>query len=150
MDTSIMVAYAEVDEIINLMDKQYQEKIPLKLRLFIAERKLKNYKVIINQNLSLKEQKLSKKALAILAVLNYKYWCNSEEEKEKLIKKYERNEKKYQEELKERYNIDDLFKNRILEQDNEIIECKQLVQYKERETFFKNIINKIKKWFRLT
>jgi len=150
MDTSIMVAYAEVDEIINLMDKQYQEKIPLKLRLFIAERKLKNYKVIINQNLSLKEQKLSKKALAILAVLNYKYWCNSEEEKEKLIEKYERKENKYEEELKERYNIDDLFKNRILEQDNEIIECKQLVQYKERETFFKNIINKIKKWFRLT
>ena len=32
MDKSIMIAYAEVDQILNLMDEQFQRKIPDKLR----------------------------------------------------------------------------------------------------------------------
>ena len=76
-----MIAYTEVDEVINLMDEQLKDKIPNKLRKLINENKLSDYNVIINPNIPLKEQKISRKALAILAVINYNYWCNEENKK---------------------------------------------------------------------
>ena len=35
-----MIAYTEVDEVLNLMDKEFQRKIPEKLRKLISENKL--------------------------------------------------------------------------------------------------------------
>lgn len=45
----------------------------------------------------------------MIAVLDLNYWCKDEEEKLKLKKKFGENELKYQEELKEKYNVDNLF-----------------------------------------
>ena len=112
MDRSVMMAYTEVDRILNLMDEQYQKKIPEKLRKLISESKLNDYDVIINPKIPLKEQKISRKALSILAVLNYNYWCVGESKKQKLIEKYIKNEKIKQEKLRELYNPDNLFNNK--------------------------------------
>lgn len=148
MDKSIMIAYAEVDQILNLMDEQFQRKIPDKLRKLISENKLNDYNVIINPNIPLKEQKISKKALSILAVLNYNYWCVGENEKEKLIQKYKNNEIIKQEKLKAQYNHDNLFDNKN-SNNNINIENKQLKVYDKKEHFFIKLIRKIKRMLKI-
>ena len=58
-----------------------------------------------------------------------------------LIKIYSNNEQKYQEELKEKYNTDNIFKDR---ENNDIIpKEKSIIKYKE--SIFKKFINKIKR-----
>lgn len=148
MDRSIMIAYTEVDKILNLMDEEFQNKIPEKLRKLISESKLTDYDVTINPNIPLNEQKVSRKALSILAVLNYNYWCVGESKKTKLIEKYKKNEKIEQEKLRELYNPDNLFKKKKeLSKQNE--ENKQLIVYNKREKFIIKIFNKIKKLLKI-
>lgn len=148
MDRSVMMAYTEVDRILNLMDEQYQKKIPEKLRKLISESKLNDYDVIINPKIPLKEQKISRKALSILAVLNYNYWCVGESKKQKLIEKYIENEKIKQEKLRELYNPDNLFNNKN-EFSKQIIENKQLIVYNIKENVIIKIFNKIKKLLKI-
>lgn len=149
MDRSVMMAYTEVDKILNLMDEKFQKKIPKKLRKLISESKLTDYDVTINPNIPLNEQKISRKALSILAVLNYNYWCVGESKKTKLIEKYKRNEKIKQEKLRELYNPNNLFnKKNELSKQNE--ENKQLIIYNKKENFIIKIFNKIKKLLKLT
>ena len=65
------------------------------LSQIFKEKKAKNYLPNeIVKGKTLKEQKLSEEALAILAVLNYNYWCKDEERKKELIKIYAENDKK--------------------------------------------------------
>lgn len=148
MDRSVMMAYTEVDRILNLMDEQYQKKIPEKLRKLISESKLNDYDVIINPQIPLKEQKISRKALSILAVLNYNYWCVGESKKQKLIEKYIKNEKIKQEKLRELYNPDNLFNNKN-EFSKQNIENKQLIVYNKKENVIIKIFNKIKKLLKI-
>lgn len=148
MDRSVMMAYTEVDRILNLMDEQYQKKIPEKLRKLISESKLNDYDVIINPKIPLKEQKISRKALSILAVLNYNYWCVGESKKQKLIEKYIKNEKIKQEKLIELYNPDNLFNNKN-EFSKQNIENKQLIVYNKKENVIIKIFNKIKKLLKI-
>ena len=148
MDRSVMMAYTEVERILNLMDEQYQKKIPEKLRKLISESKLNDYDVIINPKIPLKEQKISRKALSILAVLNYNYWCVGESKKQKLIEKYIKNEKIKQEKLRELYNPDNLFNNKN-EFSKQIIENKQLIVYNKKENVIIKIFNKIKKLLKI-
>lgn len=74
------------------------------------------------------------------------YWC-PEEEKQDLQKKFYENEQKYQEELRQKYNPDNIFtkknKNIIEIEDNQT----QLIEYKE--TIFRRILNKIKALFNI-
>lgn len=149
MDKSIMIAYTEVDEVINLMDEQLKDKIPNKLRKLINENKLSDYNVIINPNIPLKEQKISRKALAILAVINYNYLCVGEEQKRDLIEKYKNNEIIRQERLKKQYNSDSLFNNKNLNNTMNN-ENTQLIVYNKKENSLTKIINKIKQYLRLT
>ena len=148
MERSVMMAYTEVDRILNLMDEQYQKKIPEKLRKLISESKLNDYDVIINPKIPLKEQKISRKALSILAVLNYNYWCVGESKKQKLIRKYIKSEKIKQEKLRELYNPDNLFNNKN-EFSKQNIENKQLIVYNKKENVIIKIFNKIKKLLKI-
>lgn len=149
MDRSIAIAFAEVDEILNFMDKQYQKKIPEKLRKLISNNKSTDYNVVIKPNIPLTEQKISRKALAILSVINYNYWCIEEENKERLIEKYKKNEIAKQEKLRELYNPDNLFeaKKQIYKKANE---DKQLIVYNKKENVIMKIVNKIKRLLKLT
>ena len=149
MDRSIAIAFAEVDEILNFMDKQYQKKIPEKLRKLISNNKSTDYNVVIKPNIPLTEQKISRKALSILSVINYNYWCIEEENKERLIEKYKKNETAKQEKLRELYNPDNLFeaKKQIYKNANE---NKQLIVYNKKENVIMKIVNKIKRLLKLT
>ena len=144
MEDEVLKAYAEVDEILRLIDKQYYEKVPLKIRNFFKEKKLKNYEPNINTNISLNEQNLQRKTFVFLAILYLNYWCNSEEEKQELLKGFSDNEKKKEQELREKYNPENLLKKeKIIKQQEEV----DIIEYK-RDNFIKRILSRILKIFK--
>ena len=143
-------SYTEELTILNYMETEYQEKIPKKLIDFFERNSAKDYKFDIDLAIPLKEQKLKAKTLSLLAMLNLNYWCKSDEEKQELIKHYSENEKRYQEELREKYNPDNIFKKRNQEnqiEENIIQNEVALVEYKE--SIFRRFINKIKSTFNI-
>ena len=146
MENSLLRAYAEVDKILSFMQISYIEKVPKKLRELFKNEKLKDYDPNIDKNIPLNEQNLERKTYAILAMLNLHYWCN-DEEKQELLKAYSNNDKKREEELREKYNPDNIFKNRIKEPEQATEEVKALVEYK-KENFIKKLINTIKRFFK--
>lgn len=134
-------AYYEVNEIINLLDKADREKIPEKLREYFKNEMDKDYVKKIDLNIPLKEQKLKRETIAIMAMLNLNYISTDKSEKEKLQKKYMENEQRYQKELSEKYNVNNLFN---VEKDEK---TKELVVQKKKG-FFKKVANFIKQIFR--
>ena len=148
MENNIYKAYAEVDMILSFMEVKYVEKIPKKMRELFENEKLQNYEPRINPQIPLEEQNLQKKTYAILAMLNLNYWCDDENEKQELIKLYAENDRKKEEELKEKYNPDNIFKKKEIENIPNIEEKNTaLVEYKE-SNFFKKIISKIMNLFK--
>ena len=148
MENNIYKAYAEVDKILSFMDTKYVEKIPKKMRDLFKNEKLQNYEIDINPKMPLDEQNLQKKTYAILAMLNLNYWCEDEEEKKELIKLYAENDRKREDELREKYNPDNIFKNKQKENISNNEETKTaLIEYKE-SNFFKKMISKIMSLFK--
>ncbi len=137
-----MIAYAEIDTLLDLLEDEYRERIPEKVRNFFKEEKIKDYEFEIDINKPLTEQVVRRETIALLAILNINYWCDTEEEKQQWLNELDKNEKEKQE-LLEKYNPDNLFKNRtkVVNEttiNEEKTENMQLVEYKN-----KNIIQKI-------
>ena len=129
-------AYSEIDTFIELLDEYSKNKIPQKLRKVFKMEKDKEYIKNINPNIPIKEQNLKKETLALIAMLNLQYWCEDENEKQRLKAIYAENEIKYQDELREKYNPDNLFKNKQKEIKEKIEEI-AMIEYKEDSLFTK-------------
>lgn len=141
------IAYTEVDTILSLMDEKYINKIPKNLRGIFKEEKSFDYKPNIDPKKSLNEQNLQRETLVILAILSLNYWCESEEEKQKLIKAYSENEKKNETEIKEKYNPDYIFKNNIMLNREKTENQKEIQMVEYKEGFLKKLWNKLEKFF---
>jgi len=139
---NIKCAYSEVYEIINLMSYDLRSKIPSKFINLIMTQKDENYTPKIARNISLEEQNLREETISILAYLKLNCFCDNEEKKQ-FVKMLNENERKYQEELKEKYNPDTLFVNKVSKVET-IEKSVAMVEYKE--LFF----IKIKNWFKRT
>ena len=148
-------AYSEVDEFLGLVTEEEKNQIPKKLRDFFREERDINYHKKINPNIPIKEQNLKEETLAIIALLMIQYWYKDESKKQKLLKVLDENERKYQEELREKYNPDNIFKNKndnntfdeAVPENEEISVEMQIVEYKE--PIFKRIVNKILEFLHL-
>lgn len=142
-------AYSEIDEFLGLLSEEQRNKIPKKLREFFKEEKDQEYKKGINPNIAIKNQDLKEETLGIIALLNLQYWCEDENEKQRLKEVYAKNEQVYQEMLQVAFNPDDIFKKRTsnVEKEQENAEKTQIVEYKE--PIIKRIFNKILKFLHL-
>lgn len=149
MSHSQRQAYSEIDEFLDLITEEERNQIPLKLREFFKNEKDKDYHKGINSDIPMKDQNLKSETLALIALLNLQYWCKDEDEKERLKKIYADNEKKYQDEMREKYNPDNIFKNKNNESDknNNDEKNQQLIEYKE--SIFKKIFAKFLKFFHI-
>lgn len=136
MSTLLSKEYVEVLEVLKYMESKYIKKIPKKMIEHFEKNKAEDYIIQINPKIPLKEQTLLKGTLEILALLNLKYWCENEEEKSKLIQKYNENNIRYQ----NMYDIEKIFEKRKKEQN-------PIVEYKETK-WYNKIIEKIKEIFR--
>ena len=137
-------AYSEIDEFLSLLKDEEINKVPKKIRDLFKEEKDKNYKKIIDPNKPIKEQNLKEETLALIALLNLQYWCEDEQEKERLKEIYAKNEKLYEEAFQIEFNSDKIFKNGI-EEANKDIEEQQVIPYKE--SILKKMLNRLKKLF---
>ena len=145
-----MMAYSEVYEILNLLDKEYKEKVPDKVRTFFEEERLKDYKPEINVDIPLIDQNLKRETITLLAILNLNYWCDTPVEKQEALDELANNEKEKQEVL-EKYNLDNLFKNK----QNDAIENEKtinaqevsLIEYK-KPNFIQKLLSKIARLFK--
>ena len=126
-------AYSEIDEFLGLLTDEQRNKIPQKLREFFKEEKDITYIKGINPEVPIKNQDLKEETLGIIALLNLQYWCEDENEKQRLKEVYAKNEQVYQEMLQVAFNPDDIFKKKtqIIEKEQEEVESKQMVVYKE-------------------
>ena len=139
-------AYKEVYEILKFMPKESVEKIPLEMRL-LFERKLDiNYDFEINEDKPFEEQQLLLETKAILANLYRDYWAENEE-REKILQKEKEEIIKIEEEKRQKYNPDDLFKNK---QKTKIISNENNLPMEiKKENFFKRFIKFIKSFLNI-
>ena len=140
-------AAAEVVEILKYLPKSEREKIPLKLRTFFQNIADVNYIVKIDPSKSLDQQELQNKTKDVITVIYRNYWCNEEQRKE-LDKKLIENDKKYEEELKKKYDPENIFKMKKTEYSTDNKNNYSLIEVKEK-TFIQKIIDKIKKIFKI-
>ena len=138
------IAYKEVYTILERMDEKYRNKIPSKLKKLLIENMDKNYSPKINAKIPLREQKLNPRTFTILAMLNLNYWCEDENKKKELISLYTANSKLKQERLREKYDHNKIFANRISSEKK--TENFTAIAIKE-ETFIQKILNKVKSIF---
>ncbi len=140
--SNINQALSEVYIILRYSDSNLINKIPLKFISMVNKFKDPSYKIQIDENKSLNEQKLLPETRQILALIYRDYLCD-EKEREELIKK---NNKKI-EEMNNTYDIKNVFEkrsNNIKEINNEeqLIVVKQEKWYDKIFKFFKNIFRK--------
>ena len=105
-------AYSEVDEFLETLGSTYKNQIPISLRNYIKSEKDINYKKYIDLDTPISNQNLMKETLEIIAFLNLKYWCKSEEEKQRLKCIYKKNEEEYEKKLAEKFDTSKLFNNK--------------------------------------
>ena len=139
-------ASVEVLDILEHMDPNHLVKVSNKFIDFLKENASREYMCNLDYSKKLNEMNLKEETRGLLALMYENYWC-PEEEKQDLQKKFYENEQKYQEELRQKYNPDNIFskknKNIIEIEDNQT----QLIEYKE--TIFRRILNKIKALFNI-
>lgn len=143
-------AYTEIYEILNYMPINYIRKLPKELLNLFEQKRNKEYKYCINTEKKISEQEMLTETKAILANLYRDFWATPE--KKEIILQKEKNERDlYQNELRKKCNIDNIFKNNsqskyIMQNDDSkdktFSNNVAVVEYKE--SIFKKIINKIK------
>ena len=143
MERAYEEAFTEVEEILKLMPIDLVSKIPAQFRQTISENKATNYKVIIKE--PLEEQKLKKETIVILGLI-YRDFLASPEEKEQLQLKDTVELKRIEQEMQEKYNIENVFekKKKIKIPENKQ-DSNELTLYKEPNFLIKffNIIKSI-------
>lgn len=133
-------ACTELKCLLKYFPANYIKKLPKSLLEMIQKNSDDKYNIEIDINKSLQSQNICKKAKDILVVLTYNYWSD-ENQKSHLKKCFVENEEIFQKELSEKYNSENLFKNKTIE--TEKIETSELmVEYKD------TIFTKIKNWFK--
>lgn len=148
VSVSYSEAVTEVLDILKHTKKEDVEKIPKSFMDFLEENKSKDYTPNLDHSKSLKDMGIKPKTAGLLGMIYVKYWAN-EEEKQEFMRKANENEQIYQEELRAKYNPNNIFKT---EKNNKIEETKNEnlpMVNEENANFFVKIWNSIKNFFRV-
>lgn len=139
-------AYKEVIEVLKHTKREDVNKIPKSRILLWRINMNKDYDFKIDTTKTLEEQNLSKEAKAIIANIFKKYWA-TDYQKERIEAKEKYDIEQMEKEKYQKYNPDDIFKNRkqTIQQENGVSNTIAMVEYKE--PLFKRILNKIKNIF---
>ena len=155
-------AYSELYAILQMLGKEYIDRIPRKIYKVIESRKDDTYNPVYNDMEEVLEGRVKRKTVSMLALLDYNYFSTSETDRMYMRYILEENENKYRKEKKE-YKIVDIDEDQKKVDDNikEIeqinndnynnINKNEMIEYKESgiKKLFNNIIVKIKEIFRI-
>ncbi len=135
----------EVLEILKYSDNEMIEKIPQTLLAFWERNQSTTYKPNIDHHKKIQEMELRPKTRAILTMLYINYLCDEKEKKE-MIFILKKNEQIYQNDLKERYNVEQLFKKEKQKKQEQIKNEVTMIPYKP--SWLEKIRNHIKAMFK--
>lgn len=149
MNKNEKLAYSEVYAILELLENEYADKVPDKIKEFFYKEKDKEYNPKIDVKIPLEQQNLKRETMIILAILNLNYWCDSEDEKNEIKAELIKNNEIKEKELVKIYNPDNLFNGRAQKsiEKSSKNQNMQLVEYKS-DRFIKKILQKIMSFFR--
>ena len=140
-------AFSEVEKIINLMPPNLANRIPVGFKQIIETEKSKTYRPNIIE--PIEKCELKNETTIILAVIYRDFLC-SKEERANLIERDTNDLAKFEKELREKYNPDNIFKNRNTtkySQEENQTEQMAVVKYKEKN-FLQKLFDKIKHIFK--
>lgn len=106
-------AFTEVIEIIKMMPNELANKIPSKFKEMLEDESDKEYNPNIQE--PLEQQKLKNETIIILGLIYRDFLCPPDEKRklqEKDAKKLQEVQKNIEDEVRQKYNPDDLFKKR--------------------------------------
>ncbi len=141
----------ELNTILNYMDIELIKKVPTKLLLFIRQNMDASYIPNISKNIPINEQPLKKDTKVLLSLI-YRDYLVDNEKKEELIEEDLLEKQRQEEEKKEKYNPNNLFKNRNEQASNvssaEVQEnTTSLIEYKEQK-WYQKIFARILRFFK--
>lgn len=137
-------AAVEFNRILEYTSEDLKNKIPKKFLDFLQSIQSETYKFEYDKTKKLDEQKLKPKTRGLIALVYQDYICN-EAEKEEYIQKSQKLIKQIEESKREKYNPNDIFKDKKIENDRDTTNTVEIVEYKE--SIIKRIIRKIKNIF---
>ena len=138
-------AIVEILDILKNSDDTIYKRIPNKLIEFWQRNKSTTYKPNLDHSKPLNDMELKEKTRDLITMIYLNYLCD-DNEKKAMINILKNNERNYQLELREKYNTDNIFKNRK----KEIVvkeETQVLVKY-NRITFLQKVLYKIRNLFK--
>lgn len=142
-----MEAFTEVYEIFKLMPKELLNKVPKKFYEMIEEEKSTEYSPNIKE--PLEQQKLKNETIIILGLIYRDFLCSPEEKKilqEKDAREFQEVQKALEDEIRQKYNPDDIFKKKVEEEKKQQnVETRMIVV---GEKWHDKILNLIKKLFK--
>lgn len=141
MDNVYSQAFTEVLEVLKNSEKSIISKIPANFIDFLNKYKDKNYMVEIDFSDENWDDKVKKETQALLALI-YRDYIVSQKDRERLLIEEREEQKRIENEIREKYNLDNLFKERV---DNNTNNNVEIVKYKE--SILKKFINKLKRIF---
>lgn len=147
------IAMAETLDILNHTRVEDVKKISKKFMEYLKENASTTYKTNLDHSKNIKDMVLHDKTKVILAIIYKKFWCD-EEQRKKFDEKLEENEIRYQKEMREKYNPNEIFlseSSNVIENKNmpkSVTENINLVEYKE-EKWYHKLFNKILSIFKL-
>lgn len=139
-------AYSEVLEVLNHIPKSDYDKIPNNVIEVFTRNNNKKYEFNYDVTKTLNEQNVSKIAKTIIAILFRDYWATPTQ-REIIITKEKYDIAKLEQEKRELYNPDNIFKKREKTEEIEKIEETALVNY-ENKTWYKKAIDFISGLFK--
>ena len=106
------VAMSETLHYLKGINQNDLDRIPNKFIQFLNDNCLIDYECNFDYTKPLKELDISNEARGLIAMICLNYWCTNQEQKEIFKKHLTENELKYQEELRKKYNPDNIFNNK--------------------------------------
>lgn len=142
-------AAVEVLDILNHTNKEDVARIPQSFIKFLTNISSKSYKVKFNHEQPINGLNLKKQTRELLGFIYITWWCDKEE-REKYKKLIQESNIK-NEEIKEKYNVNDIFKNKKEKQEHKIIQNENVMKTSiaeyRKENIFKRVLNKILSFF---
>ncbi len=132
--------------VLSYFDDNLIKKIPEKFLDYLRNlASTSNYVTHVDVEKKLVNQDISEESKDLIALIYYSYIADEEEKKE-IIKSWNENERLYEKQLEEKYNLNNLFKNKaekIYEEDNILpIEFKEKSIFHKILDFIKNVFKK--------
>ncbi len=142
MEDNYSKAYKEIVEILKYVPEESVNKIPKEMRDMFEAEQLKTYNFQIDTEKTFEEQELLEETKAILANIFRDYWA-TDYQKARIIEKENQDREEWERQKREKYNPNDIFKNRnTTTKDNDI---SQDIQEQLNEEYNKNLPMEVQK-----